>query len=144
MSTSWGDFDDADIVVHTRVDLAIAVYTNAAGEVVVRQQADWPHEDEDHVVLFAREHVQAIARAILAEAGIVDAPNPRQIAGTGEPTPAKLCPGSEPIAPAPRDRTGAERQRRWRERNGSGRNGITDRNGAVGSNAAALDLKFGD
>ncbi len=47
----WSALEEGDLVAPTQ--LAIAVYVNARGEVVIRQQQDW-NEDEDHITLINR------------------------------------------------------------------------------------------
>ena len=74
----WAD-DDADIVV--KAQPAIAIYAGPAG-IVIRHQGDW-NDDDDGVVWFAPEHALAIAKAIMAAAGLDAAdlaPEPAQIA----------------------------------------------------------------
>ena len=102
--------DAADVVVPDQA--AIAVYRNARGDIVVRQEASITY-DEDHLVVVAPEHAQALAHAILSAAGVPDT--------------AGDIAGAEP-GKAAKDRTGAERQRRFRERHGK-RNGEASRNG---------------
>ncbi len=82
---------------------AIAVYLNDDDEVVIRQQGHYG-PDEDQWIYIAKENVQKVVQAILANAGIVDGA----------------------IAPPPRDRTAAERQRRYRERHRNSVTPVTD------------------
>ena len=91
----WSD-DAADTVVPEQP--AIACYTNPEGAVVLRQHGAW-NDDDDAWIWFAPEHALAIAKAILAAAGL-----------DGE----ALDP--EPCAAKPKDATAAERQRRRRTR----------------------------
>lgn len=60
----WHD-DDAVIV---RSQPAIAVYSNRAGAIVVRQEAAWD-DDSDAFIIVQRQNAPALVRAILAEAG---------------------------------------------------------------------------
>ncbi len=52
---------DPDVLAHRQ--LAIAVYENERGEVVIRQEADW-NDDEDTYIVVAREHVPALIRRL--------------------------------------------------------------------------------
>jgi hypothetical protein len=89
------DWHDPSVVVRTQ--LAIAVYQNNHGEVVIRQEGQFGPDEEVFIVV-APANARAVAEAILREIGEED----RQA------EPARL--------PATRDNTNAERQRRYRER----------------------------
>lgn len=94
----WDDVAD-DVVVPEQA--AIAVYTNPKGEVVVRQ-AGHHGPDEDSWIIVAPDRASAVADAILRAARLHD---------------------NQPVsgeAASPKDRTAAERQRRYRERNRNG------------------------
>lgn len=95
--------DDASVIVLAQ--LAVAVYRNARGDIVIRQQADWG-DDEDKWVILSPSHARALAEAILLEAGEIDA-----------------APLVLPAPDKPKDPTAAERQRRFRE--SRKRNGVT-------------------
>ncbi|GLK68095.1 hypothetical protein GCM10008179_17330 [Hansschlegelia plantiphila] len=101
--------DSANIVVPSQPP--VAIYTNTADEVVLRQVED----DEDVVVRVRPEHVMAICRAMLREIG--------RTLSDGAPQPV---PAPEPVA---KDRTGAERQRRYRASRRNGGRDVTPRNG---------------
>ena len=96
-SCAWDWRDDADDLVVPEQP-AIAVYTNPADAVVIRQQGTW--NDDDAWIWFSPDHAPAIAKAILEAAGLD--------ATALTPEPAQVV--------KPRDATGAERQRRHRER----------------------------
>ena len=101
---------DADDVV-IRAQAAIACHLNPAGDVVIRQQADGYHYDEDPFVVVARNGLPRLIEHLqqLSELGRTDIETP-------------------PISAAGRrDTTGAERQRRYRERHRNG-NGTVTRN----------------
>jgi hypothetical protein len=105
MSSSC-DFDwidsAEDVVVPEQA--AIAVYLNPKGDVVIRQAGQY-HPDEDNWIVVAPDHAPRVAEAILEAAGL-----------------AVYHPEDDQAA-EPKDRTAAERQRRYRERhrNGAGR-----------------------
>jgi hypothetical protein len=91
----WND-DDSNVVVPEQA--AIAVYLNPRGNVVIRQAGQY-RPDEDSFVIVAPDHAAAVADAILRVAGLHrDQPD-----------------DSDP--PKPKDRTTAERLRRYTERN---------------------------
>lgn len=73
----------------------IAVYTNADGDVVIRQDGDYYRKD-DACIVVRPENARRLVDAIL------------ELAAPMEPAPLALS--------APADRTAAERQRRCRER----------------------------
>jgi hypothetical protein len=85
--------DDAVVL---REQPAVAVYTNSHNEVVIRQACAWD-EDDDTVIVVLPENARAVADAILAAAA--------HLLRSTTPHP------SQPLS-------GAERQRRYRERNG--------------------------
>ncbi len=96
---AWDWSDDArDLVVQEQP--AIAVYTNPANAVVIRQAGAW-NDDEDAWIWFSPDHALAIAKAILEAAGL-DA--------------MALAPEPEQAASKAKDPTAAERQRRRRAR----------------------------
>jgi hypothetical protein len=84
------DWDAADVDIPHQA--RIAVYTNPAGHIVIRQDGDWYRKDDAWVVVLP-ENVRKLVDVLLALA---------------EPEPAPLA------LPAP-TRTGTERQRRHRE-----------------------------
>jgi hypothetical protein len=92
--------DDA-VVLHEQP--AVAVYTNPRNEVVIRQACAWD-EDDDTVIFVLPENAKAVADAIMAAAARLQPPS--------------ASPPSQPL-------TGAERQKRYRERNG-GRDATSD------------------
>ena len=97
----WDDVAD-DIVIAEQA--AVAVYTNPRGGIVIRQAGQYGPEEDQWIVL-APEHARTPATAILRAAGI-------------EPTATPLL----ALPPPAKDRTAAERQRRYRSRH---RNGVT-------------------
>jgi hypothetical protein len=111
MIVSHGEnFDWAhDDAVVLREQPAVAVYTNPRNEVVIRQACAWD-EDDDTIIFVLPENARAVADALMAAA----APFLRSTSASG----------SQPLS-------GAERQRRYRERNGGGddarHSGVTPR-----------------
>ena len=106
----WYDDDAGSVVVPEQA--AIAVYPNPKGDVVIRQAGQYP--DEDSWIIFATDHAAAVADAILRVAGLAF-----QEADIGEPA-------------TPKDRTAAERQRRYRQRNRNGTDrDVTDSDGTL-------------
>jgi hypothetical protein len=97
----WDEIAD-DVVVPEQA--AIAVYTNPKGHIVIRQAGQYG-PDEDQWIVVAPMHALALAQAIAHAAGDDLA-------------------ASE--SPAPKDRTAAERQRRYRARNVTPRHAVTD------------------
>jgi hypothetical protein len=89
---------------------AIAIYTNEDGGIVIRQH-NWP--DDDSYIIVARNNVEKVAGAMMAEAGLTI------------PVPAQV------LLPAPKDPTAAERQKRYRDRHGNADRNGHDRNGTV-------------
>jgi hypothetical protein len=91
---------------------AVAVYKNDAGDVVIRRQAWWPDETDDAFIVLPADRVAAVLQAIAVAAGI-----------DGSAVTARTA--------------GAERQRRYRQRNagdGDERNAVTPKRNA-GRNA---------
>jgi hypothetical protein len=124
---SW---QDASVVV--RPQLAIAVYQNDAGEIVVRQEAA-PYESEDIWIVIARHNALAVVYAILDElgggyeiirrsgAGYEDVPHP-ECPVVDEPVPepeldsaAANDSADKPLPAKLAPLTAAERARRYRE-----------------------------
>lgn len=104
------DFDwKADTVVGSQ--LAIAVYKNHDGDIVIRQEMA-PYNDEDGFVFVRPENATYLAAALMALAEPDTAP---QLA-----------------LPAPADRTAAERQRRHRDRKRNGSVTPCDRDSVTG------------
>ena len=113
-STSDGfDWRDEDLVV-LRGQPPTAVYYNTANEVVIRQQ----DEDADTFLIVQAVHAQRVARAIAAVGAYVLRMKERERHESD-------CIGDalDDEPETPKDRTGAERQRRYRERQ---RNGVTE------------------
>jgi len=100
-SFEWSS-DDSVVV---RSQAALAVYQNAAGAIVIRQEMQWD-DDSDVFIVVQPENAPALARAIMREAG------------SGN--------GGQLALPAPT--SAAERQRRYRERK---RHGDVTRDGDV-------------
>jgi hypothetical protein len=102
---------------------AIAIYQNQAGDVVIRREADWNGE-EDVCIIVSVQHVPTLVKAILREAGHGDIELIRHLGGIAyedfEPvtdaTMAKPVTDIGTDIPVPKDKTGAERQRRFRGR----------------------------
>ena len=111
-SFNWND-DDSVVV---RQQFATAVYQNQHGEIVVRQEAGM-YEENDAIVVLTPQIAEAVAWAILHEIG---APEAKSMIFA----PAHIIDRE----PAPKDKTAAERQRRYRERQRNGAT-VTERNG---------------
>jgi hypothetical protein len=115
---STDDFDwnaVADQVVQYSVE-KVAIYDNPNGDVVIRQEQRWD-EEEDTFIVIAQGHALRAAHAILTAAGIEAAPTCVQGDGLAEPV----------LLPAPKDRTAAERMRRYRDKHrNEQRNAVTD------------------
>jgi hypothetical protein len=117
------EFDwTADESVAVQEQPAIAVYPNPVGQVVIRRQRSWDEED-DSFVHISRGNVLTIVGAILAAAGMDDIRLYRQHGMSCE----DIGLGETQTRSLSKDRTGAERQRRYRNRhrNGSDRD-VTD------------------
>ena len=100
--------EDAEVVVVPE-QMAIAVYHNPTGNVVVRQQG-WP--DEDVVIILERRNAAALARAILEAAEFDNQPTALLAPPNGTPPELELdLPTTKPKEPA-----AADRSRRYRER----------------------------
>lgn len=121
-----GDFDWTDKESITIGEqLAVAVYENPRGDIVIRQQ-DW-YGDEDDWVIVAKQNVPALCRALFAAAGI-----------DAQTTTVTLLPARS---------SGAERQKRYRQRHapGDGCDGdVTPRDGGVTRRDAERDGRDSD
>lgn len=109
--TDAPDFDwDNDESVVVRAQLAIAVYENVRGNIVIR-------EESGNIVAISPQHVLAVARAMLAVAElpveIVARPGASEIANSEQPK---------------KDHTAAERQRRHRAKHRDSRDNGRDTN----------------
>jgi hypothetical protein len=85
---------------------AIAVYLNPHGEVVIRQEGQY---DDDHWIYVTRDNAFKVAQAVLELAGLEDCE-------------------AVPRPSAPKDKTAAERMRRYRNkrRNGERNTDVTE------------------
>jgi hypothetical protein len=83
LSFDWA----ADPAVVAQHQLPIAVYSNDAGSVVIRQQADWDEENDTFIIL-APATIDAFVAAVLKAAGRALLPVPPPGAG-GEPEAAR-------------------------------------------------------
>lgn len=88
---------DPNIVVRTQ--MAISVFLNQAGDLVIRQEGQF-HPDEDAWVVIVPDNVPAVIEAMQQIMG--------RLAGT-----------------VTKDRTATDRQRRHRDRNRDNRDGVT-------------------
>jgi hypothetical protein len=104
----WADDWISDPCIVVRGQAAIAVFPNAREGITIKQQGG-DDEAGDTIVLVAPEYARAVAEAILR---VLAEGWPEQVGH-----PPHRAPPSEP-----RDTTGAERQRRYRDRH---RNGLT-------------------
>lgn len=105
MSIIPSDFEwstDDDVIV--REQAAIAVYRNAAGGVVIRQERAW-EEDSDVFIVVRPEYAAVVASAIMR--------------ALGDDAPLALP------APSPANSDAAERQRRYRKRKRHGGRDVT-------------------
>lgn len=97
MSTTDDRFNwSSDPTIVVRSQPAVAVYTNAGGTIVIRQEAGWG-ESEDTFVLITPNAVRDFVQALVQEAGIPELDEQRPQAG--------IC-----------SSTGAARSRTYRER----------------------------
>ena len=78
MTDDEGGFDWTDAVVPQQY--AIAVYLNGSCDIVIRRQADWPHENDDVCIVIGRHHVRDVIEAL-----------ERALRETSPPTGAKEC-----------------------------------------------------
>jgi hypothetical protein len=130
MTGSPNDFDwsDDDSVV-LRDQPAVAIYSNKFQQVVIRCERAWDQED-DVVVLVDFAHAIRVVHAILETAGHGDIEFIRPSRGGFVDVDQ-----ADDELPGPKDKTAAERQRRYRNkhRNGNGRDvtgeGVTMTNG---------------
>jgi hypothetical protein len=105
----WNPANDTDHCIVVRHQPAIAVYTNPPDEVVIRQQ-DQYDESDDHFVFITKDNVLKVAERMLAVAGISMAMACMEGGGLAEPL---LLHNPTPL-------TGAERQRRYRNKHRNG------------------------
>lgn len=89
-----------DLKVAVRTQMAIAVYLNPYGELVLRQEGQF-HPDEDVWIVIAPDNVVAVTDAMHAAMGAV------------------------PATRVTKDRTAAKRQRRHREKHRDNQGGVT-------------------
>jgi hypothetical protein len=133
-----------------RVQVAIAVHPNEAGDLVIRQQAHYLVDREDLVIVIGAEHIEAFIEQVHLIAGIphqVEPPPPggptpgyeKYIRHSGwtdpsipfPPAPKRRDTPDPSTSPAPspssrRDATAAARKRRRRERRNAASTGATD------------------
>jgi hypothetical protein len=103
------DWTQEEVVVPEQ--LALAVYHNTRGDIVIRQQATaWV--DKDSFIVVTPANAITLAQAIADAAGLE-----LHFAGSGDVKPASF----EHLSTAPKKSTGAERMRRHRERHSDGR-----------------------
>jgi hypothetical protein len=77
------DFDwcnDESIAISEEIQIATAVYRNRSGDVVIRQEAQWPDEDSDPFMIIAERNLQAFIDRLCDIAGIlsVGGPEPKR------------------------------------------------------------------
>jgi hypothetical protein len=53
---SRGDWNKTKSVVCEQQD-AVAIYFNSTGALVIRQQADWPHQEDDSIIIIAEHNI---------------------------------------------------------------------------------------
>lgn len=106
-SFDWNDRESVTVPEQ----LAVAIYRNPYGAVVIRQERAWD-EDSDIYIIIQPENAEAVANAILREAGVMIDHGAANAAFNDFQT-----------RDGSRDNTNAERQRRYRERH---RNGVGD------------------
>jgi hypothetical protein len=109
------DWSDESVVV--REQPAISVYRNKFGDVVVRQQSWY---DDDPCIIIQLQNAADVARAILEEAGFDSSVLFRNPAESNSESRSEIngheVVGKSEIARRPKDKTGADRQRRFRVR----------------------------
>lgn len=64
----WNETENENVVVRTQ--MAIAVYLNPCGELVIRQEGQF-HPDEDVFIVIAPGNVPAVIAAMTAAAGLM-------------------------------------------------------------------------
>jgi hypothetical protein len=105
----WNPSNDVDHSIVVRHQPAIAVYLNPHDEVVIRQQDDYDH---DQFVYITKDNVLKVVERVLAIAGIQAAQAQAELL----------------MLPRPERLSGAERQRRYRNKHRNG-NGDEERHG---------------
>ncbi|QHP70439.1 hypothetical protein EI171_25995 [Bradyrhizobium sp. LCT2] len=120
------DWDDECLVVPFHpAQNKTAVYTNLYGDIVLRQHdPDSWKDDEDNILIFRPENVEAIVRAIIEEAEL-----PYVLVDTSD--------GNTGPTVQKKDSTAAERQRRRRAKLRERRDPNRDKSDAVTSVTAA-------
>jgi hypothetical protein len=108
----WNPKNDADHCIVIPHQPAIAVYLCPRDEVVIRQQ-DQFDESDDGFVYVTKKSVVPLVQRMLGVAGIEAVIAHREDGGLAEPL----------LLPAPKDKTAAQRMRRYRNKN---RNTVTD------------------
>jgi hypothetical protein len=130
-SFDWANEDN----IVLRDQPAVAIYSNRFQQVVIRCERAWDQED-DVFVLVDFAHAIKVAQAILLAAGQDDIQFYRQ-AGRGcqdvevelPPNwnpPSRALSGIEAEVSEPKDKTAAERMRRYRNKHRNDRNGVTE------------------
>jgi hypothetical protein len=76
-----------------------AIHFNTRGDIVIRQEADWPHEESDPFLVIGAQNLRRVIARLTEMADEIDQGGPEE----GEQTRTK-------------DPTAADRQRRRRER----------------------------
>ena len=143
-------WSDRHSMTTRRVQVAIAVHPNEAGDLVIRQKAHYLVDREDLVIVIGAEHIEAFIEQVHLIAGIphqVEPPPPggpttgyeKYIRRPGwtdpsipfPPAPKRRDMPDPSTSPAPspssrRDATAAARKRRRRERRNAASTGATD------------------
>jgi hypothetical protein len=110
MTTNSREFDwhpdsgDSEHCVVIQRQLSIAVYRNPRDEVVIRQEDEYG--DEDDIIFVYKDNVLKLVERLLAEGGIEAKIVPAEDAAPPEPL----------LLPKPAPLSGAERQRRYRNK----------------------------
>jgi hypothetical protein len=137
--TDLPDFDwKSDDSIAVCEQPAIAVYENKCGQVTLRRERSWDEED-DVFIPIAKDNVLTVIAHILRAAGMFDIEliRARDGGGSEDVQLQDLIVGGAVVEPwdelsrsVPKDKTAAERQRRYRsrQRNGNGRDVTDERN----------------
>ena len=142
-------WSDRHSMTTRRVQVAIAVHPNEAGDLVIRQKAHYLVDREDLVIVIGAEHIEAFIEQVHLIAGITHHVEPppggpttgyeKYIRHPGwtdpsipfPPAPKRRDMPDPSTSPAPspssrRDATAAARKRRRRERRNAASTGATD------------------
>jgi hypothetical protein len=123
----WSRLEPEDIIAPSQIE--IAAYLNPNGDLVIRRRPD-EFEQDDVWVVVGQTHVGRLVERIITLYGFS-----LPISKTSQGNPAEVAALPAPERLTSRDPTGAERQRRFRERRKRQRNG-----GATSPEASVSNL----